>query len=482
MSKTSWKKIVSVWLCTIGISGAIMAQQNDPAAVRKLHLVQDDAQDYMVSKIYPLKFVQANDLIPFVSGMVMRYNVNSVVNSVEYGNNQQWLTVTCPVKMMPYVDDFVAKADRNVQIDGRTPEDIIQGTGITRAVYRPLYRSGQEILNVLINSVIGEGPAGAIYAYDANSNQIYWKDNSSNTAYVYQFLRFLDRPAPQITLEFTIYEVRESTMRDMGIEYLAWKNGPGMNIFQSGFDVFSLSSAGSSALQAASGPLGGFFFAPQFDASFIRMLQQNGKAEITGNATMTVANSNSESYVMYFNLQQQNIIKSNNDKASVTTSNLQAVENALNSYVKIISPVVNIHYGSSQSGYPGNEAFEVKDYTPGALSNLPGTLFFAYELQSAGVVERNNVGAELVETTNLNGNLSIPLNREMVLGRWEKESLVETTIGVPFLCDIPILRYLFSTVTTENEKTNVYVTVTAKLMNSAVPDGDIKVGVLQKLK
>ena len=37
------------------------------------------------------------------------------------------------------------------------------------------------MLNVLVNSIIGEGPAGSVYAWDANSNQIYWKDNSSNT-------------------------------------------------------------------------------------------------------------------------------------------------------------------------------------------------------------------------------------------------------------------------------------------------------------
>ncbi|MBO5308936.1 MAG: hypothetical protein J6C40_13115, partial [Lentisphaeria bacterium] len=176
--------------------------------IRKLHFIQDDAQDYMVSKVYALKYAQANDLIPFVSGIVMRYNINSVVNSIEYGDNSQLLTVTCPEKLVPYVDDFIAKADRKVEIAGKVPGEIIQGTGITRAVYRPMYRSGEEIVNVMIESVIGEGPAGAVYAYDANSNQIYWKDNASNTSYIYQFLSFLDRPAPQITLEFTIFEVR----------------------------------------------------------------------------------------------------------------------------------------------------------------------------------------------------------------------------------------------------------------------------------
>ena len=142
-------------------------------------------QDYMVSKIYRLKYIQANDITPFVMGIVMRYNMNSTVNCVEYGaDNAQMLTVTCPVEMMPYVDDFIAKADRNILIDGKVPGDIVKGTGITRAVYRPKYRSGQALLNVLVDSQIGEGVYSSVYAWDRHSNQIYWKDNSSNTQYV----------------------------------------------------------------------------------------------------------------------------------------------------------------------------------------------------------------------------------------------------------------------------------------------------------
>ena len=95
------------------------AAEDNPSGTRTLRFVQDDAQDYMVSKIYDLKYTQANDLMPWVTSIVKRYNMNSVVNSIEYGNSdRQILTVTCPVLMMPYVDDFIAKVDRNVEIDG----------------------------------------------------------------------------------------------------------------------------------------------------------------------------------------------------------------------------------------------------------------------------------------------------------------------------------------------------------------------------
>ena len=468
-------------LCGTALAAAPMStapQSPEPETTRTLRFVQDDAQDYMVSKLYRLKYVQANDISPFVQGMIMRYNMNSSVGSIVYGaNNAQMLTVTCPAKMMPYVDDFIRKVDRDIRIQGKTPDDVIRGTGITRAVYRPKYRSGQAVLNVLVNSVIGEGPYGSVYAWDANSNQIYWKDNSSNTAYVYQFLGYLDRPAPQITLNFNVYEVRRSTLRDIGIEYLAWKNGPGMNIFEAAFDVFSLNSAGSLALQSFSGPVGGFFTAPQFDMSFVRFLQQSGNAEITNTATLTVSNSDTKSYELYFSPQRQNIVKSNNDQSSVTVGS--GGEKQI--YLKVNSPIVNIHYGESQPGYPESEAFAVDNYRPGSYAKFNGTLFFGYDIKTANVVERNNVGAELVETSDIAGESLIPLGKEVVLGRWGLEQEVEQTIGVPWLCDIPYLKYLFSTTTTSREHTEVYLTVTATLLDTASPDG-VKVGELKRLK
>ena len=440
--------------------------------VRQLRFVQDDAQDYMVSKIYHLKYVQANDITPFVMGIVMRYNMNSSVGSIEYGaNNAQMLTVTCPIKMMPYVDDFIAKVDRNIKIDGKVPGDIIKGTGITRAVYQPKYRSGQEMLNILVETVIGNGPYSSVYAWDKNSNQIYWKDNTSNTAYVYQFLGYLDRPVPQITLNFTVYEVRESTLRDMGLDYLAWKNGPGLNIFETAFRVMDISSSGTAAIQSLSGPAGGFLAAPQFDASFIRMLQQKGKAKITNTATLTVSNSDTNSYKIYFDPELQNIKKSSDDAASVTAGNLGLPAGYYQLFMQINQPIVNIHYGEPQSGYPATEAFSVDNYAKGLYAKLNGTLFFGYSIQTANVLERDDQGNELVETSVINSNVLMPLKEERILAAWDREQEVEQTIGIPLLCEIPILKYLFSTTTTSVEKSKVYLTVTATLLNTSKPDG-----------
>ena len=366
------------WLLMLAVTGGLCGaplQPDQPLSTQTLRLVQDDAQDHMVSRIFTLKHIQSNDVVPFVEGMVKRYNMNSSVScfSYAYGSvREQILSVTTPEKMMTHVAAFLEMADRaagNVS----PGNDVIRGTGISRGVYRPKYRSGQVLVDLIVNALVNAGPWSSLYGYDSNSNQIYWKDNASNSSYVYQFLSYIDRPPPHIRMAFSLYEIRESTLRDMGIDYLAWKNGPGLNLFQIGWQALDLSSSGTAALQSLSGPFGGFFFAPQFDASFIRILEQSGSAERHTGGELTVANSDTLSYELSFSASWQNIVKNDNDRTSVTAP--QAASQANLCTVKIIKPIVCIDNGKETG-------FAIKPYSPGENADLPVNTFHASRLKS----------------------------------------------------------------------------------------------------
>lgn len=470
---------VGNWLSAQDV-GAQMRSDSSNEKRQTLRLVQDDAQDFMVSKVYILKYAQANDVWPFINGIIKRYNSNSTASCIEYsGTNEQVLTVSCPIKMMPYVDDFISKVDRPIKINGRVPGEIIKGSGITRAVYRPKYRSGQTLINIIVNAYIYGGPYMSVYGFDQNSNQIYWKDNINNSEYMFQFLEWLDRPPPMVNFEFVVYEVRESNLRDLGVDYLAWKNGPGLNILSTGASFFSVNSGGSDALNNASGHYGFFFFAPQFDASFIRVLQQNGYADIKNTSRLTVANSSTKVYRIAFNPQLQNIKKDNNDQTSVTSSNVFLPVGGSQLSLTLTAPIVNIRYGQPIEGYPATEEFSYNNYTPGEYAKFNGTVNFTYDVTSRDVVERNNAGTELIELTQVNGSALVEMNNEITLTQWNKTQDVEQTIGMPFLSDIPYLGYLFSTKTTSKEKVKVILTVKATLLNTAVPNAAVTGELLQ---
>ena len=95
-------------------------------------------------------------------------------------------------------------------------------------------------------------------------------------------------------------------------------------------------------------------------------------------------------------------------------------------------------------------------------------------------MERNTYGAELVEKSNVNGNLSIELNKEVLITSWSRTQDVEQTIGIPFLSGIPVLKYLFGTTTTSREKSYLYITAFAEIPDMGI--GSMKAGQLTRLK
>ena len=69
--------------------------------------------------------------------------------------------------------------------------------------------------------------------------------------------------------------------------------------------------------------------------------------------------------------------------------------------------------------------------------------------------------AEISEKTSVESHSLLAMGQEKVLTSWTRNTRVDQTIGIPFLCEIPILKYLFGTTTTNIEKTHYFVTARA---------------------
>jgi len=429
--------------------GAVYAEK-----VKKLEFQQDDFQQPIVSKIYSLQHVKAPDITPFILGAVKRYNINSDVQRLNYeAGKKQFLMVSAPAEMLAYVDEMIKNLDR----PGGTPDlagSVIDSTGISRYAYFPKHLSTDAMVT-LLNSAVADN-SGLVYR-EAASNMIYWKDTKYTTEVFLRWARAFDRPVPQVELEFKVYEVRTSVLDDIGLDYLAWKNGPGLNIFQAGLESVNFQTVEkflSNANQFSSFSYGGFFTAPQFDLSFVRVLSQGGLAKISATGTLTVVNNYLNSYNVKISPQFQNIEKDVNDKTAVT------VGSSADFSLTVSRPIICFTaLGENDQVYKG-DAFDQTTY-----KSLTGTIQLGYTLSINNVVERNNRGTELTEGSAITSNLTFELQGEHLLGVFNQTQKVEQTVGMPFLSDIPYLKYLFSTTTTIDSDTKLFVTVSGRLVH-----------------
>ena len=421
--------------------------------VQKITFVEDDAQKNMASKIYTLKHTKAADLAPFVRNAVVRYCGESHVSPlVDVPGKRQLLVVSTGVNMIEYVDAIVATLDYKSKENQYGSS--ITGDGIEIGFYKPKYRSTENMKDVITEGQISSSSEDSVVKLDPETGMFYFKDTPLIVSVIKQNLAVLDRPEPQARVELKVYELRDSDLRDIGVDYLAWKNGPGMDIFQVGYEAFTMKAAEKMVEQLASLGVdvagnfsygfGGMYTAPAFVFSFIRILQQNGKATVNSSAMLTITNTADKEFRAAFSPEYQNIEK---DEDHMTTV-----------------------------GVGGDATLDVVITEPVITGGKNGVVNFTYSLYGSNVVERNNMGAEIAETTTATASTSLNYNQEKLLMNWERVSEVEQTIGIPFLCELPILKYIFGTTTTNQEKTYYFVTARAV---PVAPDDSIPQGVLK---
>lgn len=419
---------------------------------RTIRLIQDDAQKQMATKVYRLKHLKASDITPYVDAACRRYKGTSQVRSLNAGKDNQSIIVTTAEEFLPYVDQVISVLDRGTKKDAFG--SAVYGPGYKWKVYWPKYRHGKDLQLPADVMLSGTG------SHYADNGALWIKDDLDDVDYALEWVSYFDRPLPQAQVIFRYYSVRESTLRDVGIDYLAWKNGPGMNLMDFAFNSGRIAwdkilSNASNAGSAISWAYGGIFTAPAFDLSFIRLLQQSGGAKIVASATINVLNNQAPSTIVLtptYNAQ----VKDPDDH----TSSVVPLEGAPEFNVTISAPTICFFTEdkdvNDMGWIPADKAFYARNN---------GSFIFACSVNSTDPVEANNFGTQIASTANTFTDWkTIHFGREQVLTKAVREFDVEQTIGVPFLCQLPVLKYIFGTTTTMKEKNYIFVTVEANLV------------------
>ena len=463
-------------------------------SIRTIVLTQDDGQVRFGSRIYELKNVSSEAILPFVNAAIQRYSKNSTIKRIVATdpNAKDAILVSTGVDFLPYVDEIVKALDYN---SAKKDSPVIQGTGISRIAYSPRYRAANQFEQI-IDSTLGTD-AGKAYV-NLETNTIFWRDQQSSAENTLRWMEKLDRPLPQVNIRLNYYELRDSDLKDWGFDYLAWKNGPGVNLLNVGYNTgkFAMDQLlnATQYIATSSWGYGGFFAAPQFDMSFIRCLQQSGNASIAAHASMVMVNTPVSSELNYLKLiahqiqnpgtapfiyrmnmypEYQNIAKNTLGRSFIGKSFYEDANGVKHPYppvlsATIVNPFVCLPAKDSDKDAQGFIPADAKFQERKNSLKGNGGVLFNYSLNFQSVVERGNTGSELSNSMVLSGAATLGFGGEKILTIYEKEHDVEQTIGLPILCRIPYLKYLFSTVTTIKERTYIVVTAEAELMH---PEG-----------
>lgn len=258
------------------------------------------------------------------------------------------------------------------------------------------------------------------------------------------FTEDLDKPLQQVELGVNIYEIDVNNDGTLGLDYEAWKNGPGQ--------VLGQVSASGSYLHASGIPRthfnassGGVFL--DYPSAFFDALVEKGKAvslvktKVAG-LNKVPAELTSDEQVIFYKVKNVSSTKrelTGDQKDAVVVSNLEP-------------DIKSVDTGVTLKAVP----------TVGE-----GMVNMALNLSVVTNTGYDGTGAPLLSSRQIANTLAVAPGDEIVFGGLVRERKIQTTRKVPGLGSIPVIGYLFGGEITTSKKTVVVATVKPLLVSGS---------------
>lgn len=193
----------------------------DSGVVKVLRVNQKNLINDFITAYFPLNNVSPREL----------RNVMRTVTGQEGGRaevirdkikNEAFLQVICPKFMLPWIEAAVTELD----VDWLEQARDGSVTGRYFSKFRP-----SETIDPLASAYAGEGST----QFDPNLNFIARRDEPYRVEKYLSACELFDQPPPQALLQFKIYEVDTTNDLKLGVDWIAWKNGPGRSLFEAIF-------------------------------------------------------------------------------------------------------------------------------------------------------------------------------------------------------------------------------------------------------
>lgn len=430
--------VVKLLAAALLTCGAFAASAQTVDGVRNIKINEDRDQKWMVTKVYELKNISSDDITPWVHGAVQRYSTAGNCQALNYtAGKKQFIVVTTGKDMMPFVDQMVESMDRACP---KTDADksIVDGTGIYKYSYRPKFRAN----DAMITEVLADTRTTGYGWYEPTNNLFYWKDSKSAGDTVLQWMKAIDRPVPQASVSLSVYEVNDNDFKELGIDWLAWKNGPGASLFGTGYDLTKWSTMADKATDTMSN-FGGFMFAPQFDTTYIRMLAEKGKARTATSASLTLVSdyANDPGEGNYGGAKYKLNFQPDFQYISMDDSRNLSIESDANTNIQLYFKQPTICFG--------------------AEGDKMNVIRFGWEMTVSQAVEQANMTGNNTgfNTQRFYSYTTAAAGAERLLATYTKDSKVTQNVGMPFLSDIPVLKYLTGNTAASISHSRVFVTL-----------------------
>ena len=472
-----------------------------------VHFIRDNNDPRVVTKTYLLKHVDAYEIRDYLRQMVQAKRVGNTslvqsypgnsntkpaqatVSSVELNSTAAQpgydpaaqLGSNTAVECLKYVDgsgllivsaeEYRFKDNPNgMGIDSIVaildkPELNSLGTGSQMFIYMPKFVPAVNLQSLIQNVGMNIQDATELWqgqdlvTVDNTLNWLIFDVSNYSCANIGKLLAEYDVPVPQVTIAITVYEVYSENDERIGIDFQSWKNNEGADFFSVGGRYRNnwaaiYGAAGNLSRRYGSERSSFYNFNPRWNTRYLDFLAVKGKARIIHSGSMTIRNNSSGTFsrtTQIFFSDSSEPVSGSTELPEMGTGPYELLSALIGEAVKgknsKRTDTADIPVGKGSAlvvKKSGGYGFTMD--VSNAVVGLKECRFDV-TLQNTSLIGFLSNGAPRISQGNVvRQSVSLPFSGSgvFVIGGLNKKEVTESSTGIPWLSDIPVLGYLFA--------------------------------------
>ena len=489
-----------------------------------VHFVRDNADPNVITKAYEIKNIDPYELRSYIRSIVQTRKVtdnNTNVEAVKFADGSALLLISA--------EDYRFEDTPGVQgFDSIVREldkpRLVSSSGRQTYVYSPRFRSSSDLLEMVRNigaysrnDVMNNVGGNDVLVEDPELNLVFFNTAPFSRQNIMDVISKYDKSEPSVRAKVTVYELYAENDTKIGLDFQAWKNNEGIDLFNAG-GRFAQNHNGTALAGGADWNKSTYFqFNPKWNTKYIDFLTGRGKAKVLHTSEITIGNNAEgkiEKFTQYFTAKSTPVSPKEYNIAGnlfsitagdvigitgtgkeisvsadtgITVSKIGKDDN--NRYILRIagdSTAVFTVAGADSGKYIKaaklEDGYENELISKNAVSNrgsnidFEATDKFGFSISMTPVI--NTLATKLkvkINNSSLIGYTSDGAPRiqqgagvdtefmisnsgtKLVIGGIEKRSVMQVSGGIPILKDLPLLGWLFSTETEATKRSQLLI-------------------------
>lgn len=370
--------------------------------------------------------------------------------------------LVAPIYQIPGINDLIRVIDR----PGLTTSD-----GAARAYVQLKHRStiDQDFLDMVFNEM---SLTASSLVPDVDTNALYAKDAPSGIAAFHDYLDVIDVPTPQVRIDLDIYEIDVTNDGTLGLDFMAWKNGPGRNLWAVGayYETETIWDGDAVVYDSGAGTTGlpghGFrnkghnsTYLLDVPSSFFDFLVVKGTAKLLTSTQLTAMSGETASFatgeqIPYYLVQN----------GEAPTAGLRTNGQFIDPYgTNPLFPDNRTLSGATLGRQLGAvETGVFLDIAPMIGTEMINLSITGSVVSLLGYDEN---GVPKLGSREFSSDIRLTDGEQIVLGGMNRTSEIKSVQKIPILGSLPVLGFLFGKEITTVHKTTVVSVVTATIVS-----------------